>query len=362
MAVVEAFSLGGVDAPETSAFIRVPPLEVGPDGSLFLLARSANEVRRFGPDGTFLNTIGREGEGPGEFQNAYLFGLVGDTIWVRNLSPPSVSYFTSDGEYLRTDTYRNPTISRNGIPDGPEAILGAGSWFMVGAVPFGGPRGPVDVPLLIVRPGDLRDTLATAIDPTSVYLPDVGTFGGIRPYPLHPLYDVVPGGEAVLVAEWGGEEVAEGAFSLRRFRPDGTLDLDSTVRFAPVPLLARVADSIVAAAADSVSALVPRLNAELPADLEEVIRAQLALGNSFPPIKTLLAGVDGTIWVERVIGPSSAEWVVLDNDGRPQFRVVLAEGITLGAASDDALWTTRTDAFDVPYVVRYDLVDDIGGA
>ena len=76
MAVVESFSLGGVDAPEASAFIRVPPLEVGPDGSLFLLARSANEVRRFGPDGTFLNTIGREGEGPGEFENANLFGLV----------------------------------------------------------------------------------------------------------------------------------------------------------------------------------------------------------------------------------------------------------------------------------------------
>lgn len=369
-AAVEAVRLGGAEAPEPETFVRAPPLAVGRDGALFALEPSTNEVRRFGPDGSFLGTMGGMGEGPGELRNAYRLGLVGDTVWVRNLSPPFVSFFATDGTYLRTERYDDAVISRSGVPEGPEGMLAGGRWFTVGVVPWGSPSGPVEVPLLIGGPGSgtpERDTLATAVDPAVAWVEGLGTLRAVGYSRRPPLHDVVPGGEAVLTADWGRPGLADGTVVLRRFRPDASLAGEDTVRFPPVPLEPRVADSLVAAATDSARARVARIRAsgvpeppELPDEPERVIREALSLGSALPPVRRLVAGVDGTVWLERLLGPATGEWVVLDGDARPLFRTRLPEGTTLAGASRDAVWGTHTDELDVPWVVRYDLVAEDG--
>ena len=39
-------------------------------GRIFVLDDQAQEVRIFDPDGTFVRTVGKKGEGPGEFTSA----------------------------------------------------------------------------------------------------------------------------------------------------------------------------------------------------------------------------------------------------------------------------------------------------
>lgn len=360
--LVERFRLGGPDAPEPETFQRTPSVAVASDGHLFLLVRSANEVRVFGPDGRYERVVGGEGEGPGEFGNAVYLGLVGDTLWMRNLSPPFVSFFSREGAYLRTRRIEEMVISRTGVPEGPEAMLQGGRSFSRGIVPLGGPRTPVEVPLLIFSADrTVRDTIGTVVDPPGVPVPGLGTRRGIRPGPRPPLYDVVPGGAGVVVATWGGPTRADGEVTLERFGPTGQLERTDTIAFQPVPLAPSTVDSIVAAGADSAHALAERIQAsgipdppELPSDVADQIRESLDLGSAYPPIGALRAGIDGTVWMERIFGPSS-DWVAFDASGDPLFRVQLPTGHALRAASRDAIWTSHVDALDVPYVSRYDL-------
>ncbi len=362
---IEVYRLGGMDVPEEEVFSRVPRLAVGPDGSLVALAVSANEARRFGPDGTFLNVIGGPGEGPGEFTFAYDAGFVGDTLWIRNLVPAFVSFFTLDGEYLRTERPTRQVIARGGVPRGPAAMLRGGATLVVDVVPLGGRRGRGEVPLMIVDAGDREaDTIATLIDPPSLYLPGVGSVAG-RPYPPPPYFKALPFGGGAVVAEWGGTGTSPGAVELRRYGADGSLQARDTVLFSPLSLDREAEDSLIGAVADTVRAALAKVRAmgvpnppEAPADLPELIREQLGLGVGFlPPIRALLAGTDGTIWLERLTGPSTGEWVCFDSGARALFRVTLPSGELLQAASRGQVWTTWTDSLDVPYILGHDLAD-----
>lgn len=62
------FTLGGVEAPEWAAFGDVRGVGYDQDGNLHILDGEARRVVVVAPDGTLLRTVGREGEGPGEFR------------------------------------------------------------------------------------------------------------------------------------------------------------------------------------------------------------------------------------------------------------------------------------------------------
>jgi sugar lactone lactonase YvrE len=60
--------LGDVDtADENLAFYMPANLVVDPAGSVFILDAGNHRVQKFGPDGKFLASFGRQGQGPGEF-------------------------------------------------------------------------------------------------------------------------------------------------------------------------------------------------------------------------------------------------------------------------------------------------------
>lgn len=50
-----------------ASFGRVEAVELGRDGTVFVLDGIAHQLRAFGPDGSHRWSVGREGEGPGEF-------------------------------------------------------------------------------------------------------------------------------------------------------------------------------------------------------------------------------------------------------------------------------------------------------
>lgn len=68
-------------------------------GFTYLLDTSFNTVRIYDPLGAFVQTVGREGEGPGEFRNPGGCLVLGDgRIGVMQLLPARIVTFTRDGE------------------------------------------------------------------------------------------------------------------------------------------------------------------------------------------------------------------------------------------------------------------------
>ena len=68
------------------------------DGNVYLLDGQLSEIQVLDPDGQWLNTIGREGEGPGEFRNASdMFWIPGGQIGVLQTWPGKIVTLRPDG-------------------------------------------------------------------------------------------------------------------------------------------------------------------------------------------------------------------------------------------------------------------------
>jgi hypothetical protein len=70
-------------------------------GNIYVMQRSPTTIKVYGPDGTWLRDIGREGAGPGEFRNGML-GIHHDTLVVQEPNGSRMSTFLTDGTYLAT--------------------------------------------------------------------------------------------------------------------------------------------------------------------------------------------------------------------------------------------------------------------
>jgi len=63
-------SIGGEDVDENYMFRRVSDIEVDEEGNIYVLDSRECRIQIYDKDGKYLKTIGRKGEGPGEFQRA----------------------------------------------------------------------------------------------------------------------------------------------------------------------------------------------------------------------------------------------------------------------------------------------------
>jgi hypothetical protein len=87
------------DADESELFGRVTEVLVDAVGVSYLLDTQLNEIRVFSPTGEFLRSLGRNGEGPGEFVNGmHLFFLPGDKIGVAQMMPSRIAVLGTGGE------------------------------------------------------------------------------------------------------------------------------------------------------------------------------------------------------------------------------------------------------------------------
>jgi len=111
---VPIFRVGDDESDDKQWFSRVRGVGRLADGSVAVADRTSAEVRIFAPDGRHLRSMGRHGEGPGEFQDPFvLWVLPGDTIWVGDYRPYRFVVFTAEGKWVRNVTldpiYPNPS-------------------------------------------------------------------------------------------------------------------------------------------------------------------------------------------------------------------------------------------------------------
>lgn len=81
---------------------RINKIEMA-DSCVYLLDRyKTRSIKRFSTDGRFLNKIGRNGNGPGEYVEPTDFILTDDGVLVYDQFKAKINYYNPDGEFIRS--------------------------------------------------------------------------------------------------------------------------------------------------------------------------------------------------------------------------------------------------------------------
>ena len=97
--LVEDLVLGLDESNPNQAFYSVRDVDVDAAGNLWVLDAGNHRVQVFDRGGSFVRSLGREGQGPGEFESPTRLAIVGDRLVVR-AARSRLSLFDLDGEHV----------------------------------------------------------------------------------------------------------------------------------------------------------------------------------------------------------------------------------------------------------------------
>jgi hypothetical protein len=97
--LVENLRIGVVDGDTAYQFNRIGQVAVDRQGRVYV-ANGTMTIRVYGPDGKFIRTLGRRGQGPGEFTGIDRLWFTGDTLVVTSLSARRATLFSGSGQML----------------------------------------------------------------------------------------------------------------------------------------------------------------------------------------------------------------------------------------------------------------------
>ncbi len=353
LSLVEELRIGRLDGAEHEMFGTVGALGVTANGDVLIYDGQATALRRFGADGTYRGTIGREGAGPGEYRNvAGLVALDDGRLVLSDFGNRRFNVYGAGGELL--DTWGlQPTIAEQR----PLYVHADGGVFLHTALIARTP--PVIRPVLI-----RLDASGTPMDTTPVPYTDYerpslnaeterGTIGTYVPFTAAPAWSVTAAGD--LVSMLGDR------YALHVRRKDGSV-LRIMRDAAPVPVSA---DERAAEEARVTEIFRPRVN-DWRWDGPRI-------PDTKPPIGWVHTGRDGTLWVRTaqpgtVIPPEERlprartfvrEPVVFDvfaADGRYLGALPAPEGMLLQpypVIGRDHVWAVVRDADGVDVVARF---------
>jgi len=362
-------SIGGISAPIEEQFGNIGPLggiAVSPDGSIYILDVFTRELRAFDSTGACRRTIGRPGEGPGEFGEELTTVLVGSEgqLVVPDLANQSIHRFSPDGEYLdsprlqvansdfgafiplRWDRMADGRIvaQLRTFTFGPEGLGGAESDVIVALDADGQPTDTV----LMMKTGETLAAQGDGVPLVTIFAPE-------------PVWSV--GGNGGLVT------ARTDAFRLTIHAADGSVDR-IIERDVPARIITeRDVDELLEAGG---AAIARELGAGITVPTE-ILGEFLRFGETFPLLVQIMSGPDGTLWVRGVEDPVKAMGMlegiprdlqsfggrllsVFDGDGAylgdmelpDRFKPVIWEG--------ESLYGIQLDDLDVQTVVRLRLV------
>jgi hypothetical protein len=337
----EELRIGRAEGEGPDVFGRVAAIEADAGGRIFVLDSQAREVRVFDPDGRHLRTMGREGEGPGEF-----------------LAPVGLSIHPSDGRLWVVDG-RN---ARYTLFD-PEGAFGTTQPRPLGFMALPWPGG-------FDRRGGLHDIGSDAeglvvVRFDSLFAP-ADTFR--IPQPEQDRVTVVRADGTPVMSitsplaprlHWSFDPqgfvwtATSDAFRFTRHTLAGDPVRIVVREHRPVPVTSAEADSVMEAVETVIS-----MNAGPDARVEGTLRAP----DHKPAFRAFRVDRVGRLWVEPQVGPDDARVLnVFGADGVYLGAVDIDPGLDLVSVipriDESRMYALVRDELDVPYVVRYRIVE-----
>jgi hypothetical protein len=340
------------------------------DGRIVVLEPMVAAVRIYDPERRILlATVGRPGEGPGEFRRPVRGGFRQDTLWISDPSLGRVTLISPDLHVVRT--IRVPSqlsgyeSQRETVPDYPFAFpyaLYSGDTLLFRGLPGtanpesrGVPaspalvRGGVDgaISALVLRTRPNADASIQVRIGNSVV-----TFE--HPFSHPAVWAVSPAGCRIAIVEESPAGRDRVHVLLAIHDPYGAELLSTRYRIPARPITGRQRDSAMAAMTAAVTD---------PSVLREVERAaRRQMPDVFPAVADLVLGDSGDTWIGLTPGNGRQEWLIIAPNGTPRARAVLPEGSRLRALAGENIVVQENDSLDVPSIIRYGIRRPEGAA
>jgi hypothetical protein len=340
---------------EAEDFSVVRGVAVDAEGRMAIPLPQDREIRVYDAQGAPLGSLGRRGEGPGEFQGLDVVGWKADTVYAIDWSTARATYAGADGTLLRMEPI--PMPMRLVRDDGPplelfrtlavaplaDGALLASAWsadpsvpspFYVRVSPDGSARWVAQA-----MPGGAGDPRWNLVS---------GGFSRPVPFALTPKVAISRDGARLGVVS--GELGADG----------GGLVTVSVATTAGETLYTRVypfeGEAVTAAERDSVLATIlaaPTEGGARSRNRDFHAQARERMWPVHAPVTALHLGLDGTAWLALRATDEGQPMLVLDPAGTPLGSVLLPSRATLREASATRIWVAQADELGLASVVRY---------
>lgn len=348
----DVMTIGEAAGDPDYQFGQIAGIAVTAAGHIVLVDQQAQHLKVFGPDGTYVRTIGQGGSGPGEFGpgvGPILIGR-GDTLIVPDLGNQRVNTLRSDGS--EPASFRMSFES--GIPARWDMMGGGDLVYQLRSLnlPNTEQRDTLDLIVSATYAGDVLDTLLTPKRGDSFTFDEDGQPKRMIFSP-EPVWTVI-GEDALCFA-------VNDRFQLSVFDASGTL-----VRRVSLPVQRQ---QVTQADIDFFIETVERLATEqgAPPQQIEILLSTFNFAEFFPAFLQMMPGPNGSLWVQRVQQPTlltaeeretwnpqldlgATKWDILDSEGRYLGVLDMPHRFQPVTFRGDLVYGIWRDEFDVQYV------------
>lgn len=343
---VPLVSIGGEGQPGGPLFQVTGALRM-PDGRIVVASAGTRQVRFHGADGRLLRSVGRAGEGPGEFRAPFWLGRMrGDSIAVWDAGLRRFSILSPTGDFARGVQPPGslgvfPRVA-GVLPDGRFVLTASTSAQMLPAP--GQSRRDTAAYVVVDGTGAVADTLGifAGAEMVAAGTPETGFV--MRPRPL--------GRQTFTAVRDGLLYVATGdAYEVAVHGPDG--GLRALYRAARRPMPVTRADQ----AAYRRTLVTLGGDARSRARSAELLDA-VPFPTEMPPLMGMEVDSTGNLWLQDPQKPGDdgpGTWTVMDSTGRVRGTVRLPRGLAVRQIGGDWVLGVVVDADEVEHVRLYRL-------
>jgi hypothetical protein len=351
----EIFRTGSVDDPKTTLSLISGIARHEASSRLVVLQPLDGTVVIVTPDGAIERRFGRKGKGPGEFSGQGFVGVVGDTIWVIDLTGGRISFFQMDGEFI--DAWPNVVSLR--MMSTPFAVL-RDHRLLQAVLPIEGDR------LILVRATREGEAI-TVVD--SIPRVGVGTiryrgsgysFSMRSPVSAEAIRAVSGTGAYFAIVH---RDIApsrrQAAFRVRVFDATARPIFDRKYDYQPKPIADAVKKAFVEESYAQLAAMPGPLqsNESLRATVRRVIADSIRYPDWQPPVGNALVTDGGGVWLEReIVRPDSTRWEYMDRTGKHAMSVDLPRGVRYSWADEREMCGGTEGDLGEPQLVCWRLV------
>lgn len=336
-------------------FLRVFGGTILPTGEIAVLNSATREIRFFSPEGEWLRTAGRDGDGPGELRGVRSLVRVADTLFVPDVQQGRLNVFDTSGGFLTSWPYLSAERVGRIMPSHrlDNGTWVGGSGLVIGGSdalpPEGVSRRPMRYYALAPDLSAIRDTLAETPGSEMQVSISTGSGGTLRSIsvatpPLGRTAPFVAGGDRFI---WGDNATPE----LRVHAPDGTLQTILRWSAPARPVDAALLDAMkqdAIASSDGTEAALGRVEARFskPPPATEI-----------PWFSGLLLDPEGALWVQEYapLTTDSVHFRIFHPDGQYLGRRSLGPRHRVLEIGRDRILTVWQDDEDLEYLRVYRL-------
>ena len=116
----EELSIGSIEGNENYMFSGTICFNTDGDGNFYVSDMVTLRIQKYSPEGKYLLTIGRKGQGPGEFRSLSVVRFdKDDNLYICDVTGRRISFFSKEGEFLKQikmpGAYENLYINSKGL-------------------------------------------------------------------------------------------------------------------------------------------------------------------------------------------------------------------------------------------------------